>query len=128
MQTVADSCLLSVKLDHVITQVKNIPAAAVEGIWKKASRLWVSESSIVPAPGYPKEARMFASQTGLRPHLDTERKDTMRHCDSECPNYQSLKICSHTVAVAEPNGELGAFIKLFTKKANPLNITKLALH
>ena len=39
MGTVADSCLPSVKLDDVTTQVKNIPAAALEGIWKKACEL-----------------------------------------------------------------------------------------
>ena len=61
MQTVADSCLLSVKLDHVTTQVKNIPAAALEGIWKKASELRASDNNIVPAPGHPKEVRMVAS-------------------------------------------------------------------
>ena len=125
---VAGSCLLSVKLDHVTTQVKNIPAAALEGIWKKASELRASDNSIVPAPGHPKEARMVASRTGLHPHFVTKGKDTMYHCDSECVNYQSLKICSHTVAVAELNGELGMFIELFTKKAKPPNITKLALH
>ena len=52
----------------------------------------------------------------------------MYHCDSECANYQSLKISSHTVAVAELNVELAAFVELFTKKAKPPNITKLALH
>ena len=52
----------------------------------------------------------------------------MYHCDSECANYRSLKICSHTVAVAESNGDLAVFIELFTKKAKPPNITKLALH
>ena len=128
VQTVADSCMLSVKLDNVTTQVKKILAAALEGKWKKACELLTSENSIVPAPGHPKEARMVASQTGLRPHLVTKGKDTMYHCDSECANYRSLKICSHTVAVAESNGELAAFVALFTKKAKPPNITKLALH
>lgn len=109
----------SVKLDDVTTQVKNIPAAALEGIWKKACELPTSENSIVPAPGYPKEARMVASRTGLRPHLVTKGKDTMYQFDGECANYRSLKICSHTVAVAESNGELAAFVALFTKKAKP---------
>ena len=64
----------------------------------------------------------------MHPHLATKGQDTMYHCDSECANYQSLKISSHTVGVTELNGELAAFIELFTKKAKPPNITKLALH
>ena len=39
-----------------------------------------------------------------------------------------MKICSHTVAAAEVNGELKQFIDNFTKKKRQPNLTKLALH
>ena len=126
--TTGSSCSLSVPLGDVTAQITSIPAAALEGIWKKACELRTSVNSIVPAPGYSHEARMVASRTGARPHLVTKGKDAMYHCDSECANYCSLKICSHTVSVAEINGDLATFVELFSKKAKPPNITKLALH
>ena len=121
------SSSLSLQLIQLNTKT-SIPTVMLKGIWKKASRLVASRDSIVAAPGYPSDARMVASASGTRPHLVTKGKDQMYHCDNDCANYKSLKICSHTVAVAEVNGELKQFIEVFTNKRRRPNLTKLALH
>ncbi len=71
---------------------------------------------------------MVASRSGSRPHLVTKGKDGLYHCDGECANYRSLKMCSHVVAVAQVNGDLLRFVESFGKKRRHPNLTKLALH
>jgi len=117
------SSSLSPQLIQLNTKT-TILTAMLEGIWKRHHSLW-HRDSIVAAPGYPSDARMVASASGTRPHLVTKGIDQMYHCDA---NYKPLKICSHTVAVAEVNGELKQFIEVFTKKRRRPNLTKLALH
>jgi len=34
-------------------------------------------------------------------------------CDNDCPNWNSMKLCSHTVAVAEMNSLLQEFCELY---------------
>ena len=106
----------------------SVPLASLEGIWIKAAELVSSSNSIVPAPGHPPEAKMVASRSGSRPHLVTKGKDGLFHCDSECANYRSLKMCSHVVAVAQVNEELFDFVELFAKKKQQPNLTRLAVH
>ena len=66
--------------------------------------------AIAPAPGQPSEARMVLSYSGKTPHMVTPKKIGDFSCDSSYPNWKSLGICSHSVAVAETNGQLRLFI------------------
>jgi hypothetical protein len=47
-------------------------------------------------------------------------------CDSDCPNWKGMKICSHSVAVAEMSGKLAEYIEKFKKNNKTPNITKFA--
>ena len=79
----------------------NVPITCVEGIWNKAVKLLQEENAIVPAPGQSPEARMVLSYTGKTPHMVTPTKGGGFSCDSNCPNWKSLGVCAHSVAVAQ---------------------------
>ena len=69
---------------------------------------------------------MVKSFSSSKPHLVMAKNTGQYSCDSHCPNWRSLKICSHSVAAAEFNGELKKFVA-FVSKCNPRpNISKLA--
>ena len=46
-------------------------------------------------------------------------------CDSNCPNWKSLGLCSHTVAVAQVNGKLEQYISLVKKTKRIPNVIAL---
>ena len=71
---------------------------------------------------------MVASRSNSHPHLVTKGKNGAYHCDADCVNYRSMKLCSHVVAVAEVNGELSEFVETFSRKQQHPNYTRLALH
>jgi len=93
-------------VDALSVRVGDVPFASLEGIWKKATELVNSSTSIAPAPGHPQGAKMVASQSGSRPNLVRKGKGGLYHCDRECVNFQTLKMCSHVVAVAHVNEDL----------------------
>ena len=108
-----------------VAAASNIPITCVEGIWTKAMKLLQEENGIVPAPGQSPEARMVLSYTGKAPHMVTPTKGGGFTCDSTCPNWKSLGICAHSVAVAQTNGKLEQFVSLDKKKKVP-DVTALA--
>ena len=102
---------LSVDLEQA-AQLVNVQSTVLEGIWVKASRLLCDTNAISLAPGQDKAARMVLSSSGKVPHLVVPKKGGKYACDSNCPNFKSLGICSHTVAVAELNHHLERFLSL----------------
>ena len=84
----------------------SIPLPSVQAIWSKAAELISEPNSIVAVPGHGTESKMVLSRRGKRPHLVTCGKNGRYSCDSDCPNWKSLGICSHSVAVAQMNGTL----------------------
>jgi len=51
-------------------------------------------------------------------------------CDDKCPQYKSLKICSHTVAAAGSNGDIDQFMSVYWKRysSGQPNLSELAIH
>ena len=81
------------------------PAEAISGIAKKAAEILQTDGAIVSAPDQPPDAKMVISRSGKHPHLVLPmKKSAGLSCDDECPQYQSIKLCSHTVA-ASPDRE-----------------------
>ena len=64
----------------------------------------------------------MVSASGKQPHV---KKTGQYVCDKGCGNWNSLTICSHTVAVAEINGELSKYISWFIKAKKKPSLTKL---
>lgn len=115
--------VLSVDLESAAKQV-NIPLKCLEGVWAKASQLISTDNAIVPAQGQDPEARMVLSYSGRVPHMVTPKKGGDFSCDSNCPNWKSMGIYSHSVAVAEVNKKLLQFLPA-KKRRKPANVTSL---
>jgi hypothetical protein len=110
---------LSVSVEDGAT-LTNLRITNLDGIWNKATSLLQQENMIVPAPGNSPKARMVASYTSNLPHLVKPGVKTGSYtCDSNCPNWKSQSLCSHTVAVAELHGELKEFLLCRKKKGEP---------
>ena len=97
------------------------------GIWQKAEELLCEPNAIFAAPGCDSKSRMVRSRSGKRPHLVTSTKQGRYTCDNNCPNWKSMKLCSHTVAVAELNGSLREFCDLYRKAKHVPSMSQLAL-
>ena len=66
---------------------------------------------------------MVLSYSGKMPHMVTPKKGGDFSCDSNCPSWKSMGICSHSVAVAEVNKKLPQFLS--AKKRRKTNVTSL---
>ena len=69
-------------------------------------------------------ASSFSSKT---PHFVSSRFGGQYVCDSACIHWNSAKICSHTLAVAESNGELNQFLQWYSISGVSPNITRLGM-
>ena len=103
-----------------------VPLAVVQGIWQKAEELLCESNCISSAPGHDSKSRMVISRSGKRPHLVTCTKQGKYCCDSDCPNRKSMKLCSHSVAVAQLNGPLQEFCDLYRKAKHVPSVSQLA--
>ena len=111
-----ESSSLSVTVDKAVSSTK-LPYTAIATIWKKASLLITEKNSVVPAPGYGPQDKMVKSKSGSLPHLVKVSKcrlGVQYQCDQNCPQFQSVHICSNSVAAAESNKELPQFLQYFS--------------
>ena len=67
---------------------------------------------------------MVSSYSGKVPHMVTPKKGGEFSCDSNCPNWKSMRICAHSVAVAEVNKKLPQFLSAKKRRKSP-NVTSL---
>ena len=77
----------------------------------KAIELLNDEKSICMVPGGNSKDRIVKSSSGPCPHIVTAKETGHYACDGECPNWKSLGVCSHSVAAAEDNNDLNAFLE-----------------
>ena len=84
-----------------------------------------SKDAIASAPGYPTEARTVKSYSKTGFHLVVPGRNGKYTCD--CPNFQSLSICSHSVSVPELNKKLPDFIQWFRKLKKLPSLTPLTM-
>ena len=75
---------------------------------------------------------MVKSKTGLAPCLVTNKKESQYACDDKCPQFKSIGVCSHVVAVAQTNDNLESFMKWYRSKSKRQvqtpNLMQLAKH
>ena len=117
---------LSVEVADFSDQV-NIPEPVLDGVWKKATNLLTSTNAITKAPGSDEKAHSVISSTGNLPHMVTLRKNGQYVCDKSCANWNSLRICSHTVAVVELNRDLSLFVSWLIKAKRRPSLSKLVV-
>ena len=115
---------------HISAQdsgITTIPLVTLEGMWTKAGNLLSTKNSVTPAPGVNKKSRMVLSYSQVAPHLVQGLSGGQYLCDSYCPQWSSSQICSHVLAAAHDNGELGSFLSWYSEHADSPNISTLAL-
>ena len=101
-----------------------VPQYLKESIWKKAQDLANDESAIVQAPG-EECAWCVKSYSSKRPHYVKMSKCGGFTYDEQCLSYKSMKMCSHTVALASKLERMEKFVKWYrTMKFKP-NFTAL---
>ena len=91
------------------------------------SELIAMPNAIASAPGLDLKSRTVMSYSGKCPYLVSAKKTGQYICDKACGNWKSLSLCSHTVAVAETNGELRKFVSWLIKAKKKLSVTKLVV-
>jgi hypothetical protein len=104
-----------------------IPAAVLDAIWSKASDILSDSKAMCTVPGGQPKDRIVKSSSSVTPHVVSAKKSGQYSCDDKCPNWKSLRVCSHSVAAAEDNGELQLFVKWLKKVKKSPNLTQLAL-
>ena len=107
--------------------IENIPFATLHSIWVKAEEYLNSSSDVVAAPGEDKKARMVTSKSNVTPHFVRCLSSGQYVCDNSCMQWKSSNLCSHVIAVAELNGELGVFLQWYKATNQQPNITSLAM-
>ena len=110
------------------TGIVSIPLATLRMIWAKATEYLCSKADVVPAPGSCLKARMVASRSASAPHFVQALPSGQYVCDSNCLQWKSSHMCSHTVAVAALNEDLEAFINWYVTSNQGPNLTTLAVH
>ena len=77
------------------------PQEAVKGMWDKAVELVSSPGKIPSAPGCDPTSKIVASHRFKdRPHLVTKGKANGEYrCEKNCPHWNGIKICSHTISL-----------------------------
>ena len=123
-RTESSSCLgVSVEESGITT----LPLITLRGLWSKASALLQGDNLITPTPGSDTRSRAVISYHSKVPHIVTCRNHCQFLCDSNCPQWVSSKICSHTVAVAQANNSLKEFLQWYVSSSFQPNITSLAM-
>ena len=106
--------------------ITTIPLVTLNSMWVKASELLSQENAITLAPGSDPKARMVISKSQLAPHHVRSLLDHWYVCDSNCLQWFSSQICSHTVAVAECNSELVDFLDRYVRSGHTPNLSSVA--
>ena len=126
-ERLSSGTVLSVDVHELASEV-TIPLTYLQGIWTKATELLSTAGSMVPTPGCDSGARLVLSHSGKHPHLVLPCRSSGFKCYSDCANFKSLGICSHTVVVAHLNDQLSEFVTRFKKAKKQPNLMKLAVH
>ena len=107
--------------------IQTLPLVTLHGMWDKAGKLLSMSNGITAAPCEDQKARMALSFSTKVPHFVSSRPNGRYVCDSSCIQWKSANICSHTLAVAECNGELKQFVEWYTSSGVSPNITVLGM-
>ena len=86
-----------------------------------------TENGITPAPGKDKTAKMVISYSSPVPHMVSKGREGQYKCDSNCLNWATSGICSHSLVVAQLNNDLPAFLQWYNASSDHPNISSLAM-
>ena len=101
----------------------NVHKEVLDGMWEKAGKLISMERGLQQAASTDNSAWSVQSFSSPVPHFVTSKDNGQFMCDPQCPQWTSLKICSHTLAVAEKTGRLSLFLQWHTTTWQQANVT-----
>ena len=81
---------------------------------------------MMPAPADNIKNTMVTSRSGSIPHFVTAKLNDQYCCDNNCIQWCSSKICAHTVASVELNGDISKFLQWYGNNHQSPNITEVA--
>ncbi len=96
-------------------------------MWEKAGKLLSLERGIQAAASPVRGSWSVQSFSSPTPHFVTCKESGQVSCDPQCSRWVALKMCSHTLAVAERTGQLSAFLKWYTTTNQGVNMTNLSM-
>ncbi len=102
-----------------------LPTDVKETLWNKGQSLAEDEASMVKSPGSATDW-VVRSETGKQPHYVKPSSKGGYACDSNCLAYKSMRICSHTVAVAVKAGSIPQLVGWHKKLKIAPNLTCIA--
>ena len=110
-------------------RLEHVPLETVRGMWKKAKDLLTTPGAVVNGPRFSNsdpQTVVVASKSCTKPHVITHKSPGVLSCESTCPNWAAIRICSHTIAAAHFCSELGNFLEKYRKKNCSPNLKKLS--
>jgi len=120
-----DQKSLDVSLEEFKGAYPTQSPAIIEGIYHKATKIINSNTLMTFAPGCDKYARRVASTRLNESHRVLRGKSKGDYkCDKLCPHWQGMKLCSHSVAAAQSNGELKFYLNR-KRKSSKISVTPL---
>ena len=105
----------------------NLHKEVLSGMWEKAEKLISMERGLQQAASSDNSAWSVQSFSSPVPHFVTSKESGQFMCDAQCPQWVSLKICSHTLAVAEKTGQLSPFLHWYTTASQQINVTSVGM-
>ena len=117
----------SLSISHVDSGITNLHHSVLKPMWEKAIKLLTTQRGLQPAASSDASAWSVQLFTSAVLHFVTSKADGQYMCDAQCPQWASIKICSHTVAVAEKNGQLLKFLKWYSSTHQKTNITAIGM-
>ena len=105
-------------------RIEHVPLETVRGMWKKAKDLLTTPGAVVNGPRFSNsdpQTVVVASKSCTKP-----QSPGVLSCESTCPNWAAIRICSQTIAAAHFCSELGNFLAKYRKKNCSPNLTKLS--
>lgn len=105
----------------------NIHKDVLSGMWEKVEKLINMERGLQPAASSDNSAWSVQSFSSLVPHFVTSQGNGQFLCDAQCPQWVNMKICSHTLAVAEKIGQLSSFLNWYSTTNQHVNVTSVGM-
>ena len=97
----------------------------LKNMFVKAEKLVCGQNKICPAPGSV-NAKLVESKSGQRPHFVVRKSSSKYNCDSDCPMWKCLKLCSHTIACVYQDGCLQEFLAHATSVPSLYALSKVS--
>lgn len=110
-------------------KLENVPLETVRGIWSKAKDLLNTPGAVVNGPRLANtdpQTVIVASKSSTKPRVISHKSQGVLSCETTCPNWAAIRICSHSVAASHFCSELDDFLAKYRKKNCTPSLSRLS--